>query len=796
MNFTLSVRLNLHEELPQQFCDYTIANGRATFAVPNEFEVDLAAADEDPESPFYFIDIRFLFSSAPPLPDGFMRSNLEAKVNEVLASDGLRGCYAFLHGLVLTHKVNILRRQAQQMARGKWNGCIRIEPVHRTLVLQYWISQTGGKNWIEIGISSGAQSRPKHATMSSIPQLQMRWFRDGMEVQDVEFDTVSANLSMERILEQIITSHIVSRLTKMRDQLGALLPDQKSIHVDMQTSTSDPGVCLLKMQSRRPNPPVVLRITPVNGDISISPVSSFSIDAAKRLNGDSSTDAGQSLTYLCCKIMQDRIGKQVQRVGWIPAPVDKQDNLRKIFGEEIVRRSTFTRKGWGNQWAIAVTINLAGEKWWTVRLDNGMVARTIRSAQLLPLSASADINRATLLNLEFKAIAQLSFSNVTNQLRQSKIQYELRQAQPAIADRSAQLPAHTTVLAMNFSDLVRSHGMQSSKEYKPWCLDPVVLTHHGFDESSPGEDSVIFVAKAVTTRQIASDLIKYLKRDDSQADDVSFSETGAFALRMKTDFGAGLVTVLQARLRRIEQLSTYIRILRKQKAELTFASISRIVFTYHSDPALSAEILFPSDGNGSDIQLRFQAAEGGKYGPNSNPHRRIQPLLQGLLKSNARTGPSITDGEEYKRFAVLVTLLSQTLPLLRSLDRIESADPSSTNVRASVRAVNSYRLVYSHPLPKVVVEFELKPKDGRQTWLVRVAQRIENEEVAKSLGRFWRSTEDKWFGVGNAAVAEIDGVEDLLRRIDGAVRDAKVESGIDSKKAKGDSSGHEIVILD
>lgn len=790
MNFTLSVRLNLYEDLPRHFCDYTIANGRATFAVPNEFEVVLAAADEDPESPFYFIDIRFLFSSAPQLSDGFMRSSLEAKVNEVLANDSLPGCYAFLHGLVLTHKINILRRQAQQMARGRWNGCVRIEPVHRSLVLQYWTSRTGGKNWVELGISSGAQTKSKQATISSQPQLQMRWFRDGQEVQDLEFDTDSGSLSMERILEQVITSHIVWRLTKIKDQLQAQVPDQTSFNIDMQTSVSDSGACLLKLRSNRPNQPVVLRITPVNGDISMSPVSSFSIDAEKRLNEDPAVDAGQVLTYFYCKTVQDRIGKQAQRVGWIHAQVGKQDNVKKIFGEDIMRRSTFVRPGWGTQWAIAVTINLTGEKWWTVHLDSNTLARTIRSAQLLPLPIALDITRASLLGLESKAIAQLSFLNITSQLRQSKIQYELRQAQTAFADDAT----HTTVLAMNFGDLVYPYGMHSS-ERKPWCLDPVLLTHHGVDKSPSGETNVVFIVKAVPARQIASDLVKYLKRDDGQDEDVSFSETGAFALRIRTHFGAGLVTALQARFRRIEQLSSYIHILQKHKAEVIFASVSRIVFTYHADRALSAEILFGPDRNDSDIQLRFRCAEGGKFGPNPNPHRRIQPLLQGVLKSSNHTGSTaVVDGSN--RFASLMAVLSLTLPLLRGLDRVETADPSLANVRVSARAVSYYRLVYNHPLPNVVLDFELKPKDGRQMWFVRNVHQVENEEAAKILGQIWRTSVESWFGVGNGAIAGVDGVEDLLQRIDTAVRSAKTESESDGRKTKGNSSGHEIVILD
>ncbi len=110
----LSVRLTLDEydKIPFQFRDYSISSGRVTFKVEGEFEVDLTIADEDFEKQFWFIDFRFLFQPAPAELSDRVRQFIEKKVNDALATDGLAGCYRFLHEFVLTHKISEFYRQA------------------------------------------------------------------------------------------------------------------------------------------------------------------------------------------------------------------------------------------------------------------------------------------------------------------------------------------------------------------------------------------------------------------------------------------------------------------------------------------------------------------------------------------------------------------------------------------------------------------------------------------------------------------------------------------------------------
>ena len=65
---------------------WTVASGRVTFTVPEEFELDLSLANEDPSSQLYFIDLRLLFSPTSDLPETYFRGYLESEINKVLAT--------------------------------------------------------------------------------------------------------------------------------------------------------------------------------------------------------------------------------------------------------------------------------------------------------------------------------------------------------------------------------------------------------------------------------------------------------------------------------------------------------------------------------------------------------------------------------------------------------------------------------------------------------------------------------------------------------------------------------------
>lgn len=817
MNFALSIRLNLDEELPKHFRTYSIANGRVTFVVANEFEVDLAVIDEDPQTPFYFIDLRFLFSASPQISDGVVRQNIEGKLNEVLAVDGLAGCYDYLHNLVLTHRTNTFRRQAFEMVRGKWSDCIRIESIHRDFVVQYWTGQLAGKNWIHIGTLSSNRSVAIPSKASQHPRLGIRWVREGQDCPDIDIDMRDPQCSMEQLLEQVIANHIRWRLTNIADRLRDLSGPKSALRVELKRGQQNSPAYNLEMQFGNSRAPLTLRISPVTGNFSISPASPITLDVVRRLNSEATPDAGQLIAALHCKLLQDQIRKHAQRTGWVPTPVGKQDDLGRLFGNDILRWSVFVPKNWSSQWAMAVTFSMSGEKWWVVEIDVNPTTsiRSIRSAEFIPLDTTpSPLRRATLMDIESKSVAQISFSNITKQLRQRGVQHELRHAQAVSPSSSLRSKPNTVVLCMNFNDLMRPKNPNLATTWKAWCQETVVLTHHGMSgQLSENTSQVTYVLKASLTKRASSSLAhSKVALDEDENADISFSKSGTCALRLLTNFGEGLVDQIEARLKRVEQLINYVRVARQGKVQLTHTSVSSLAFRYHSEPQLSAELHF-ADKTDTAVQLVLKAGEeGGQFAVDANPHRRILPLLQKLLQPADALESDQDETQAYRRFQFLLKVLKCTLPLLQGFSNLEEKDVSKISVRGSAHAFNHHRLIYTEPYPNTVIDFMLQKKNGRDIWLVTIPRdkQVKNADVAKALRRLWSSKGDGWSGLTTGAVAEISGIESLLDRLDAAVRESvpteAVQSGGDGSSggisggsdggSKANVNGSEVVVLD
>lgn len=783
MNFTLTVRLNLHEELPRYFHDYSIASGRVTFVVPGEFEVDLSVADEDPESPFYFIDIRLLFSPAPPLPDGPLRAGLEGKVNEILAAGGLDACYNFLHGFVLTHKINVLKRQAYEMARSKWSECIRIEPVHRSLVVQYWTGQPGGPNWIELGIASGTHKRKRKTS-----EIQCRWFRRGKEVSDPGLVFEFTNLSMESILEQVIARHISGRLTVFRDQTLYLSRGSSAFSTDLRTSEVDPGQCSLSTRLSSAKP-VVLRIEKVTGNIALSPPTPDSHKSETVWNQDPSRDAGPLLSDLHCKTLMREIREQAHRIGWIQHKTSDQKNIQALFKGDVGCRILFIKRGWGAKWTIAVTINLHGEKWWAAELGDGPGGQIIQNVYPLEIKGESisPISRDSLLRVEQVAVGIISLASLDRELRQLRVPHTFHRStnEPTGAG-----PASTDILSLyiNFP-LLMHNGRPNS--WKEWASGYLLLTHHGLSNPDPSQDQVArvrHIVKGTLSPAKAADLAQSIPEGNRIGDDVAFKNLGQFAILLRTTFGEAMIPKLKARLLSIDRVSTYINVLKARNYSLTYVSLSRLAFKYPSDANLIAELSFPStdeSGDGVRTRLTFSTEDG-----SVNPHSRIQIPLQQFLNMapNRDVDP--------QAFVTFVSLLSFTLPLLRAFDRMTSIDQSSVSVTVHPHSASSYKILYRSPLPRVQFLVQAREKNGKYSWHIQdvgATQQDRDPGLSAALSEIWRGQGRNWIGLKTGAVACLGEIEELLGKVDEVVRRFRGEPAAAPPLQQ---TGPEVVVLD
>jgi mediator of RNA polymerase II transcription subunit 14 len=377
LNTLLSMRLNLHEyeKIPLQFKDYSIKSGRVTFRVAGEFEVDLTIADEDPEKQFWFIDFRFLFSPSTSQLSENLRYVIENRVNAVLEKDGLTGCYKFLHELVLTHKISEFRSQAFDLSRGRWINMLRVEPLHRALSVQYWVDRygkDGPKSWIILGVHSGKRKDGKFDPKAT-SRISVRWFRDSEEVKDHNIPLELTNISMEALLQTVISRHILHILESTHNNISAKpLYSNRELSVSLKTSGIEPVESVLEVQLTR-HESISVTIDAITGRFAISPASGLASQAEWKLNSQTSQpaiNAHEFIGNLRCVVVSAEIVSRALRAGWLTMknPGLKPDDLKPIVPRDTLQISWFRWAGWTQEWIVALSSGMSGERWWLLEM--------------------------------------------------------------------------------------------------------------------------------------------------------------------------------------------------------------------------------------------------------------------------------------------------------------------------------------------------------------------------------------------------------------------------------------------
>lgn len=796
MNTLLSFRLNLHETIPPRLRNFSIASGRATFQVHEEFELELSIADEDPSSQLYFIDFRFLFSpSLAEVPQGRLRDEIEGKTNDVLRREGLTGCFDFLHNLVLTHKISILRQQAFDLVRERWSENLRVEVLHRSLVVQYWLNRPGGKNWIEIGIKSGRQKKKiSPSEGEATPYISLRWHRHGKEVPDPEVKMDLENLSMEVILRQIIAAHTNHILKHIKKKIReGLIYSEKILFVKHRASKKEPADCSLRIQLTTSSI-VTIAQEPISGAFAILPPSNLHLRLERELNNfkDPANEASSRVIQLRCATAQDQIDSRVRIIGWVQIRTltPTQETVKRMFSPDVMRLSFYRVKSWESHWLIASTTSMVGDIWWVVLLhDETTTVKTaepgfgysqnLKATFKIPFSKSVIIEPSYLVlgEVENAAAAIVSQSTDVQYLNSFKVPW--KQQQPTKPQPLIRIPE----LYMRFSQHAVPPIVQTPRNHKKaWCHEMIRL---GFAGVARTRKSVIHV---VTARLLTP--IPNIKTLTSTIDSsIAFHPTsGTFAFRLLTPIGTTSIPPLLERLQRIERLIRFLTTIQQNNLHCETVSLSRLVFAYDSSTPsqpLKADVRFATD---SPMQILFSK---------NNPHLRIQDLLTTAL--NADSG-----------FQTVAVLLQATLPLLRAFAAIESSREgldANDNVRILPRSAVWYRIVYERP--QAQFEIRLRQRLDRVVWFtlaVEVKGIDHGEGFSNAVMKAWKTLcldgGQGCRGMKDGIVAGPENVESLILQVDEMMRGLDVEKSIETDGQSGEEVNvksepdREVVVLD
>lgn len=752
---------------------YRIHDGRVTFTVAGEFELDLSVAQEAKTSQFFFVDIRFLFTPSSPIPKGRILNELEVEVNRILFNDGLLGCFNFLHGLVLTNKVNTLFRQAQELARGLWSDLLRIELLHRTLVVQYWPSRAGPKSWIEIGVR-----RVSGDPSIKVPQLHLRWMRDGQQANsaDVKFD--SDVLSMERILRSVIALHTSHVLSSAYSTLKKhLLFVNHVLSLRGQLSSSEPSDCYLDMElttSRH----LRISIEPQTGAITLSgtPTVMERLEGERAPTKSAVEELLTRVARLRCATAVDEVESGTRALGL--ESVNHRAvglDIRKLFPPNTVRSAFFTHQSWDRRWIAAATSSMDSDQWWLVQLRPE--ARRSALPYAVTDSASspafAHVVSSTLMGagrrFDYTACAELVYglTGILAMYANARYLADLPgvRFQPPLEKLQLESDLQVPDLYIDYQPSMLHAAFQiplpSSHLQKGSFLGNTI--RFSFQGVDPESNSAVLVAHGTLRRRIKS-LHLLVSQVDPEL--LVQDKGGGFALRLVVPAGQPAVICLFERLQRLDCVIYMLQKLIQKGMEPRSMSLSQFTFLYGPEKNLRArfglDVSGPSLSTYIDIpQVLSQAVPIFRLRlrlsfDSPSPHRRIQQALAVVL--NHRFAEVGIDP--------ILGLMAHTFPLLRGLDQIitKPAQPEAALVHVTVRSPTVYQIHY----PRLRYRFRLSAhlRQGRSEWLLEDANRAPPAEPSQVSAvvreNVYNAKGDGWQGLGDGARASISRVGDLL----------------------------------
>ncbi|KAL9100788.1 MAG: hypothetical protein Q9163_003884 [Psora crenata] len=778
INTLLSIRLNLHETIPPIFRNFSISSGRVTFRVPEEFEIDLSLAGDDPCEQLYFIDFRPIFSPASAaLPTGRLRDELEARANAILSREGLQGLFDFTHNLVLTHKLTILRNQAFEMARGHWSEHLKIEPLRRSVVVQYWCDKPGGKNWVEVGLKRGKVRRLAHTDEGQrIPELALRWFRGGKEALDAKVDLRPGDLSMEYILKQIIAQHSNYAFAEMAAKLNhGLLYASGRLKLKRGKSISHPADTFLLIQLTKSKAIKVMQ-EPVSGRFAILPASGLNSRAEYELNRlDSPAKEGSNqLSYLRAIASQEEVETSVRQIGWeVVGPLRlNQETMQKLFPRSTQRARFYRRSSWETGWALAFTTGPDGDCWWVVELSDAKLkyeeatSKTIEPQLGAAYRVCSDNSKPLIMEPTPISIAQIErdAAGVISHFTDS------RHLAASGTPHRVDIGPSVNRGERSMSIYIRLFGRQAPPMLPssipltlPCATEIIKLDYRGLN---PTHSAVKYIASL------------RLNQPFSNVNDLAINVPGAafhrasgvFAIQLQNKIGEASIPNLIQTLSAVERLLNFTAVIKAHGLKTNATSLELFEFTYQQLPMiLKATIHFPVN---AALRMTLSAP---------NPHLRIVDYLTALLRSQG--------------LVVVLALMRVSLPLLATFAQMELT-VNSAQMNILTRSEQFFQVRYASPVAKGGFDVQLRQRRDELQWFIpgpsikRSGPVCEEEIWQQSLRTFISGKGKGWRGMNGGIVSTLNGVQDAVEKLHaiflGATNNVREGSRPAKRKAEGE----------
>jgi len=783
------VRLSFDEfdKIPPAFKEYRIEDGRAIFTVPGEFEVDLTIGDEDPDQQFWFIDFRFLFSPAPAEMTEPVRAVLEAKVNQILGTDGLVGCYRYLHEYVLTQKITELWRQALELSRARWVDSLKVERLNRAMAIQYWTNRPhsqGTKSWVIVGVNSnnGSDGLPNPKKPSC---LFLRWFREGKEVKDFDLSFDLDSISAESLITTVIGNHIDYLLGAIYNKLSTKTRfAERHARLALDVSRNDPSGSSLTLQLFDQEIAMV-RIEAMTGAFFMLPPVPHILDGQRKLNSspNPAEDAPGLLESIRWYYTARDLSSRSDRIGWsINRNLIPTEELKTVVQSATRSKEPFhavwlKKLGWAPPWFLIMTMSLGGDQWWLVELTTqGVPSPRIRLFAKIPMSSGqVSLSDRFFEHLTIYVSGMISQITDSRELHSKRLKYVSRRSNNYGLPPEISLPT----IFIRLSEMVRPRDPSKERPSTPWAMEYVPIVFKGVQsasedigadipEAQPKRDprfKVVAEAKITVLNRARFQLLKARIDHDVAYD----SRVGQFTLQLRAEMGQPVVALLAARVRSLERLVDFVGALHQAGKNVVAESLTfrEIVFTYRSgsseDSVAALPGLPPEETRAWRVRLSLS----------QDKEKRVRVIFE-PGNPHLSTLDFLTQTANSPALESIPSWLVTSLPLFRALSRMEKTWPEAL-FYPLYNGFDATTLRFTIGQGRTA-NIEIKPRlrKGRLIWHIRRHELNKNrpDEFDRILHqKVWTAQGDGIKGLGTSAAADVDnGIEKVLRLISDAMK--------------------------
>lgn len=785
MNSVLTIRLHLHEEIPDVFSKWHVHDGRVTFTVRDEFELDLSVLDESLDTTFRTVDFRFTFRPTPSV-SARLHDRIIELLNLELQKEGLQGAYNFLHDLTLSQKLAEMHAQARTLESGLWARHLRVELMRRTLAVQYWTQKPTVKSWLEVSIDSGRACQVLTGSKAATPHLRLKWMRNAKEVLDHDIIIDTNNINFEGLLQQVIAQHTASTFDSIYHHLCTTTLYAGGVHqlsISVEASVTDAGASQILVEVSN-SQPITIRIDSIDGTLLLSPMNQHTNRAQHDLARlkNPVVDFVSRFHTLRCVLAETNLSEPMLMAGFVTLPGMKlaMTEVKSLFGPQSLRATFYKQHGWTKNCFLAAVFAADGDSWWFVQ---GAVSseRTVRKLDHAPIHAARTFSSAY-------------FETLTAQIKEMMTP---KASQSALSEG----------VVVN----LRSGGGCGGVDVYKIGDDAGFHTIKGHLTVRPVQSRTLkhMPCSAITVKVSAQpDLLSRIAATLSDPSIELNSVHQRLRLRFDRQDGDDIMSVAIPKMRYVDNVISCLQLATKVKQwhteSVTFNIIS-IAYSIGKDDAYSVHLKISDSGGPVEVYLLPKL---------TNPHQLI--LSQLREKLNARNG-SLAD-----RLRNAMSMLMISAPLLNSLAYLqgqvskevvpELQDLDLTESQAWLRLHVLHRSAMQFPvhylalhqklgferdkanheapmsmLIRLEVE-QLTPRDRHQKpcWIIRPALE-ENGGYARSAftagtlehtlrTRVFSVSNDDWIGLDNAAQCRFDRPYRLIEAVHLSILEWQKES--------------------